>query len=87
MQGLTDLGLGQGGEHGYVVALVVEGAQRIEDRGAGQLDLGEHVGGAMLKTLERADHHAELFAFLEISDRQIERTRSQPGQFRRQCLQ
>src|SRR4051812_17939896 len=49
-------------------AALVEQLLRLERRGAGDLQLGIEVGGAMLEGLELADEPPELLALLEIID-------------------
>ena len=63
----------------HVVGVVVDGGERRLDAGARELEIGEHLGGAMLQRLERADHLAELHAGLQIFERDFEGLRRLPS--------
>ena len=54
-----------------VGAVGVDRAQGLEHERAVQLEVTEHVRGTVLERLERADHHAELLAGLQVGDRAV----------------
>jgi hypothetical protein len=72
VQGVAHLRLGQRDQLGGVRRAVVDGGQGRLDAGAGQLQIGEHLGRAVLQGLERADDLAELHARLEVVEGGLE---------------
>jgi len=78
VQGVADLGLRQRDQLRHVRAVVVDRGQRRLDAGAGQFEVGEHLGRAVLQRLERPDHLAELDAGLEVVERDVERLQRRP---------
>src|SRR5580658_1389985 len=63
---VAGLGLGDAREFARIAGAGVDRAQRRDHRRARELDLAEHLRGAMLQRLEGADAHAELLAVFEI---------------------
>ena len=59
-----------------VIEIAVERLQRLQHRGAGDLDIDIELGGAVLQRLEFADQLAELLALLEIRHGAAENTSS-----------
>src|ERR1700682_994819 len=51
-----------------ILKIRIERLQRLQHRGAGDLDLDVKLRGAVLQRLEFADQSAELLALLEVAD-------------------
>jgi hypothetical protein len=66
-------GLGRARTLRDVVPAIVDGALGVAHDGARELELTEHVGGAVAQALERADLHPELLAGLQVGERALER--------------
>src|ERR1700730_320578 len=66
-----------------IAEISVQRLQRLQHRGAGDLDLDIELRGAMLQRLEFADRLAELLALLEIADGAGEHLLAQSHHFRR----
>ena len=62
--------------------IAVERLQRLQHRGAGDLDLDIKLRGAVLQRLEFADQFAELLALLEVADGAAEHFLAEPDHFR-----
>ncbi len=74
LAGLADLHLGGGDRRGALFGALEIGRHGREHRhAAGLFERHEHVGGAVLQGLERADRNPELLAGLEILDGGLER--------------
>ncbi len=64
-----------------LLEIAVQRLQRLQHRGAGDLDIDIELGGAVLQRLEFADQLAELLALLEIRDGAAEHLLAQAHHF------